>query len=276
MAKRKPTNYGSYTDFNLNFGYGCAKVSEGCEHCYIDRYVNIKERTGLPDPFVGRFVPFKEEARLKELDTMPRGSVIFVNGLSDTFAPFVTDSQRDGWLKAMTARPWYDFMICTKRSGLMKVYFETHKIPRNVWVGTTIENRKALFRLPLLKSIEARVRWISFEPLLEDLGNVGLTDIKFCCLGGETDPQRRYREFKVEWGTSMLQNARRDGCKFWYDGGNGLNDSRSGAPHRSHRPNSGVLPQERFTEQMTLFEGSLEEGSQRPQTVGARKNVSPV
>src|SRR5436309_5570170 len=129
----------------------------------------------------------------------------------------------------MEERPQYQFMLCTKRTGQMEVYFRTHKVPPNVWVGTTIEDKERLkLRLPLLKAIDAKVRWISFEPLLEDLGEVDLSGIGFVCLGGETDPRGRFRAFNPKWGESMLANCQKFGVKFWYDGGNGANDGRNG------------------------------------------------
>jgi protein gp37 len=251
MAPRAPTNLGSYTDFNLNFIYGCRRVSEGCRHCYIDRFWKyyddrMRNEAGAISPFQGRYIEFNETNRLRELDKMPENSVVFVNGLSDTFGEFVNDEMRNRWLEYLAERPQYQFMLCTKRTGLMWLYFTKHKVPSNVWVGTTIENKWALFRLPLLKKIEAKTRWISFEPLLEDLGNVDLTGISFVCLGGETDPSQKYRPFNVQWGKSMLVNCRQSSTNFWYDGGNGLNDSRQEAPKKEHIPNSGILPQERY------------------------------
>src|SRR6266571_4373111 len=143
MARRSASNLGSYTDFNLNFGYGCFKVDPegGCKNCYIDRFTWQKEQTGLVDPFVGLFAPFKEEARLKELDSLPDGSAVFVNGLSDTFGEFIYNRQRDRWMELLAQRPQFDFMLCTKRAGTMARYFSTRSVPENVWVGTSICRR---------------------------------------------------------------------------------------------------------------------------------------
>ena len=104
-----------------------------------------------------------------------------------------------------------------------------------------------MFRLAEVKSIAAAVRWISFEPLLEDLGDgYDLDGISFVCCGGETEPNGKYRPFKVEWGRGVLRACQRVGIPFWYDGGNGRNDGRRGAPSSEHLPNGGALPQQRF------------------------------
>src|SRR5437867_2825206 len=152
MAPTAQNNKGSYSDFNLNFMWGCKRVSPGCDRCYIDRYAHwyasrkLKE-AGTKETFDGNPLYFDEKARLTDLNRQPHNSVIFVNGLSDTFATFVTDEQRERWLGHMEAHPQYQFMLCTKRTGQMELFFRSHKVPPNVWVGTTIEDKERLFRL---------------------------------------------------------------------------------------------------------------------------------
>jgi protein gp37 len=99
-------------------------------------------------------------------------------------------------------------------------------VPNNVWAGTTIENREALkLRLPLLLSIDTPNRWINFEPLLEDVSEgLSLKGIKWACVGGETGPN--YRPFRIEWAYKLYMIAQRDQVTFWFEGGNGENESR--------------------------------------------------
>jgi protein gp37 len=224
---------------NLNFMYGCRRVSPGCDHCYIERYWNDRYffkgkmiEEGVNTPFDGKPIFFNEKERLKMVDSLPHNSIVFVNGLSDTFGEFITDEQRDRWVRYLAERPQYQFQLCTKRTGRMELYFRTRKVPPNVWVGTTIEDKERLFRLDLLREIDARIRWISFEPLLEDLGDVDLDGIQYAACGGETDLQRNYREFRIEWAENLYENCQRDGVAFWYIGANGLNDSRRGDASR--------------------------------------------
>jgi protein gp37 len=176
------------------------------------------------DPFGGKAYYFDETERLKALDKQPKNSIVFVNGLSDTFGEFVPVETIEHWHSIMEARPWYQFLLCTKRTGLMSVYYRTHKVPENVWVGTTIENSKtAKYRLPLLKSINAKIRWISFEPLLGDIGQADLTGLSWMAVGGETGTG--YRPFDVQWARNLKTIAERDKVAFFYEGANGSSDN---------------------------------------------------
>ncbi len=216
--------------FRLNFMWGCRKVSPGCDHCYIGRdfYVRnfshmFKSPTRL-DPFEGKAFYFNEQNQLSKLDKQPDNAVIFVNGLSDTFGEFVPVETVEHWHDIMEARPWYQFLLSTKRTGAMSVYYRTHKVPKNVWVGTTMEDRKTVeLRLPLLKSIDAKIRWISFEPLLEDVGDVDLRGIQWIAVGGETG--KGYRPFDPQWAKNLKAVAERDKVAFFYEGANGNSDN---------------------------------------------------
>src|SRR5437867_2327148 len=150
MAPR--TNQPVMSVDNINFLYGCRKVDTegGCKNCYIARlphkYIGIRQ--GLLDTFSGKTVPINELNTLKRLDRYPQNVTLFVNGLSDTFANdlrdfqtgelYPSDTDRDRWMGYFQARPWYQFMLCTKRTGQMAHYFSTRQVPPNVWVGTTI------------------------------------------------------------------------------------------------------------------------------------------
>jgi len=235
VARVSKGNKSSTVQFNLNFVYGCQKVSEGCVNCYIDRdpFAHGIERFKLPDAFSANkngqrnVGDFNEESRLKELDKLPNGSWVFVNNVSDTFLspPAITDEMRDRWLGYLADRPQYQFKLCTKRTGQMVAYFRTRKVPNNVWVGSTIENRKALeLRLPLLLSIDTPNRWINFEPLLEDVSEgLSLKGISWACVGGETGS--KYRPFRIDWAYKLYMIAQRDHVTFWFEGGNGKNES---------------------------------------------------
>lgn len=77
--------------------------------------------------------------------------------------------------------------------------------PANVWLGTTVEDRKSLARLDRLRAVPAAVHFVSFEPLLEDLGAVDLRDIEWAIVGGESGGNAR--PFDLDWARSL-----RDQC----------------------------------------------------------------
>ncbi|MGI0079593.1 MAG: DUF5131 family protein [Nitrososphaerales archaeon] len=212
----------------MNFIYGCQKISEGCDNCYIDRRPwNLQlDKYEMETPFNANVHYFDESKQIKKIDSFPENSIIWTNGLGDTFAEFIADSKRDRWHDIFESRPQYQFVICTKRPGLMLQYYKRHRVPDNVWVGTTAEMKRYIPRIELLKRIDARIRWISFEPLLEDMGDVNLKGIQWAAVGGETEPNGRYRLFKEEWAWNLKQVCDRDSVKFWYEGGNGFSDAK--------------------------------------------------
>ena len=103
-------------------------------------------------------------------------------------------------------------------------YYKNRKVPENVWIGVTVESRRYVPRIDLLKKINAKIRWVSLEPLLEDIGQVDLRGIQWAAVGGETEPNGKYRVFKEEWAWNIKKICERDGVKFWFTGGNGISD----------------------------------------------------
>src|SRR2546427_5720487 len=197
VAGTKP--FAHSTD-HINFIYGCSKVSPGCKNCYIARFKEIGERQGLSDPFSGEVAFLNKKRAIEKIDRQPHNALLFVNALGDTFHDSIPDEARDLWIyDIIQKRPQYQFFLLTKRTENMVKYFESRKelgIPNNVWVGTSLESRVVLNRLDLIKRIPAKIRYIGFEPLLEDIGDVDLRGIAHVGVGGETEPDGKYRPFK--------------------------------------------------------------------------------
>jgi len=209
---------------SLNFVYGCQKISPGCDNCYIARrpFSFQRKRFGMETPFDGKVGYFDERNQVKKIEKLPPGSVIIVNLLSDTFAEFIPDSRRESWHHIFEKNPQYYFMLITKRTGLMMTYYRTHEVPDNVWVGTTVESHRYLPRLDLLRKIDAKIRWVGFTPLLEDIGDISLKGIQLATVGGESGP--KHRPFDNVWARRILSICRRDGVAFSFLGATGFED----------------------------------------------------
>ena len=121
----------------VNFIYGCDRISEGCKYCYIDRSPwNLKlDAMGLRTPFEGKVHYFDTKNQLRKMERFPENSILWTNGLGDTFSEFIADSKRDAWHQIFESRPQFQFVICTKRPGIMRKYYESRKVPDNVWIG---------------------------------------------------------------------------------------------------------------------------------------------
>ena len=77
------------------------------------------------------------------------------------------------------------------------VYYRSHKVPDNVWLGVTVECRNVKSRIDLLRLIPAKIHFLSCEPLLESLGTLELTGIEWVIVGGESGQSAR--PMKEEW-----------------------------------------------------------------------------
>lgn len=80
----------------------------------------------------------------------------------------------------------------------------------NLWLGTSVEDRPRLSRIDALRATPAALRFVSFEPLLEDLGpGLDLSGIDWVIIGGESG--RRARPCRVEWISSIVEQSRAQG-----------------------------------------------------------------
>ncbi len=184
-----------WTDSTWNPVRGCTKVSPGCKHCYAETFA--ERWRGIPGhPYEHGFdltlVPHKLEEPLGW--TRPRR--IFVNSMSDLFHEGVPDSYINRVFRVMELADWHTFQILTKRHERLASFARAraahHGIGRHIWLGVSVEDRRhGLPRLERLRSVPADVRFLSVEPLLEDLGPLDLRGIAWVIVGGESGPGAR-------------------------------------------------------------------------------------
>lgn len=198
-----------WTDATWNPVRGCTKISEGCRNCYAETFAErFRGVPGHPYEFGFdlRLVPSKLEEPLRWVT--PR--MIFVNSMSDLFHEGVPFDYVIKVARVMEAAPWHTFQVLTKRSerlrDLLNGELSFVANAPNVWWGVSVENRKSgVPRIQHLQSTQASVRFLSIEPLLEDIGTLDLTGIGWVIVGGESGP--RARTVQKEWVTSI-----RDQC----------------------------------------------------------------
>lgn len=189
-----------WTDSTWNPVSGCTKVSPGCDNCYAER---IAERfRGTPDhPFERGFDLTLRPHKLKEPLSWKRPRRIFVNSMSDLFHKDIPRPFIDQVFDTMETANWHVYQVLTKRSSLLRRYinerFAGSACPPHIWLGVSVEDRRALVRLRHLSQANAAIRFASFEPLLEDLGEIDLAGIHWAIAGGESGP--RARPIEADW-----------------------------------------------------------------------------
>ena len=103
--------------------------------------------------------------------------LIFVCSMADLFHANVPFEFIDKVMETIESTPWHTYQILTKRAERMAEYFASRAIPNNVWLGVTVENSKVKYRIDILRNLDAPIRFLSCEPLLEDLDLLDLENI---------------------------------------------------------------------------------------------------
>jgi protein gp37 len=183
-----------WTDATWNPVSGCTKISPGCDHCYAERIAE-RFRGVRGHPFEHGFDLTLRPHKLLEPLSWRRPRRVFVNSMSDLFHKEIPRDFVDCVFATMEEANWHVFQLLTKRSSLMRRYinrrYATRPAPAHIWLGVSIENRQALVRLKHLRQANATIRFLSLEPLLEDLGVLDLDGISWAIAGGESGPHAR-------------------------------------------------------------------------------------
>jgi len=219
-----------WTDATWNPLRGCTKISPGCKHCYAE--VFAERFRGVPNHpyeqgFDLRLVPEKLEEPLR-WKTPKR---IFVNSMSDLFQPGVPADYVARVAEVMIRAPWHTFQVLTKRAERMADLLNSSlafaaDVP-HIWWGVSVENRKhGIPRIAQLQRAKAKVRFLSIEPLLEDLGKLNLSGIHWVIVGGESG--HGARPMSPDWVRSLKAQCEKASVPFFFKQWGGRQKSRAG------------------------------------------------
>jgi protein gp37 len=251
-----------WTDATWNPVRGCVKISPGCKHCYAETFAERwRGIAGHPyeQGFDPRLVPDSLDAPLH----WKKPRTIFVNSMSDLFADFVSDEYVAAVFGIMAASPHHRFQVLTKRATRLPKWFDwivpnerdvlySHAFAKlgegiarmidlakypyagqwqwplpNVHLGVSVEDRKyGLPRIEHLQQTPAAVRFLSIEPLLEDLGTIDLTGIHWVIVGGESGLGAR--EMNIEWVRSIRDQCVAAGVPFFFKQWGGIRKKTAG------------------------------------------------
>jgi len=219
-----------WTDATWNPVRGCTKVSPGCVHCYAEtfaeRFRGVKDHP-FEQGFDLRLVPEK----LADPIQWSGSRKVFVNSMSDLFHDDVPDEYIVKVARVMVAANWHIYQVLTKRAERLRDLLK-HKLrfaaeQKHIWWGGSVENRRhGLPRIDLLREAPAVVRFLSVEPLLEDLGVINLDSIDWVIVGGESGFGAR--PMKREWVISIRKQCRKYGIPFFFKQWGGVHKAAAG------------------------------------------------
>jgi protein gp37 len=203
-----------WTEQTWNPTVGCTKISPGCKNCYAEVMARRLQAIGVhgyENGFRLSLVPERVEQPLQR----SKPTVYFVNSMSDLFHDKVPFEYIHRVFDVMARAPQHTFQVLTKRAGRMADFCQGTVVPPHVWLGVSVENRKhGLPRIGILRGINSHVRFLSVEPLLEDLGTLDLAGIHWVIVGGESG--RKARPMKPTWVENVKRQCDEANVAFFF------------------------------------------------------------
>jgi protein gp37 len=214
-----------WTESTWNPSTGCDAISPGCENCYAERMSHRLKAMGQRKYRNG----FKLTTHPNTLDLPLRWKKpqrIFVNSMSDLFHDQVPLEYIQRVFSTMRLAHWHQFQVLTKRSGRLLAVNEQIDWPPNVWMGVSVESAAYKARIDHLRKTGAAVKFLSLEPLIDDLGALNLGSIDWVIVGGESGPGARPME--KTWVDGIRRQCAASDVPFFFKQWGGVQKKRAG------------------------------------------------
>lgn len=198
-----------WTNETWNPVTGCSKYSEGCQNCYAEKMTKRLAAMGQ-EKYKNGFnkVVFHQEELNRDFGG--KSKMIFVNSMSDTFHADISKFQISKMLEYCFFNKQHIFQILTKRAARV----EEFSYPPNVWLGVTVEKENYKNRIEFLRHTDAKIKFLSCEPLLGDLGELDLTGIDWVIAGGESGPGAR--PMHPDWVRNIRKQCQKQDVPFFF------------------------------------------------------------
>ena len=214
-----------WTESTWNPVTGCTKISSGCKNCYAERMAKRLQAMGTPNYANGFEVAIHPHVLDYPLHWR-KSNMIFVNSMSDLFHKDVPLDFIKDIFQIMEKANWHTFQVLTKRAErLFKVAHKLNWAP-NIWMGVTVESSDYTERIKLLSETPAKVKFISFEPLLSSINKLNLKGIDWAIIGGESGPGARPME--EDWVLDIKRQCRKHKVPFFFKQWGGTNKKKAG------------------------------------------------
>lgn len=203
-----------WTEQTWNPATGCTKVSPGCKHCYAETMAARLKAMGASGYERG-FCLALHPSRLTQPAQRKKPTIWFVNSMSDLFHERIPDKFLDQVFETIRSTPHHTYQILTKRAERLPQYFSERECPQNVWLGVSVEDRRyGVPRIDHLRQVDARIRFLSIEPLLEDVGPMDLRGIHWVIVGGESGAKAR--PMRPEWVDAVRRQCEQQHAAFFF------------------------------------------------------------
>ena len=214
-----------WTEMTWNPTTGCSKISAGCKFCYAEIMSRRLRAMGIEKYKDGFAVRIHPDA-LRTPYTWKTSKIVFVNSMSDLFHENIPLEFIQRVFDVMNDNPQHVFQILTKRAErLLKLHSEL-KWSHNIWMGVSVENDKVKYRIDLLRKTNAKVKFLSCEPLIGPLHNINLKKIDWVIVGGESGYRPRLME--TNWVLDIQEQCNKADVAFFFKQWGGRNKKKNG------------------------------------------------
>lgn len=214
-----------WTEMTWNPTTGCSKISGGCKYCYAEVMSRRLQAMGIDKYKDGFKLRLHEDALL-----IPYGwkspKIVFVNSMSDLFHKDVPLSFIKRVFEVMNDTPKHTYQVLTKRAERLYELHDKLNWTTNIWMGVSVENEKVKDRIDFLRETNAKVKFLSCEPLIGPLFNLNLENIHWAIVGGESG--RKARPMKESWVWDIRQQCADQGVAFFFKQWGGTNKKKAG------------------------------------------------
>ena len=214
-----------WTEMTWNPTTGCNKISQGCKYCYAEVMSRRLKAMGL-EKYKNGFELTLHPETLNTPYTWKKPKVVFVNSMSDLFHEKVPLEYIQEVFKVMNELPQHIFQVLTKRGNILYQYHKELNWTKNIWMGVSVEDEKVLKRVDYLRKTNAKVKFLSCEPLIAPLPNLNLKGIDWVIVGGESG--RKPRPMRKAWVEEIRKNCKRNGTAFFFKQWGGTNKKKAG------------------------------------------------
>lgn len=214
-----------WTEMTWNPTTGCNKISAGCKYCYAEVMTRRLHAMGI-EKYKDGFEVRTHEDSLQTPFSWKKPKVVFVNSMSDLFHPDVPLDFIRKVFFVMNETPQHTYQVLTKRAERLNEIHGKLTWTDNIWMGVSVEDDRVTHRIDYLRNINAKVKFLSCEPLIGPLKNMDLANIDWVIVGGESG--RKARPIKESWVWDIRLQCDQFGAKFFFKQWGGTNKKKAG------------------------------------------------
>lgn len=214
-----------WTETTWNPVTGCTKISHGCKFCYADRMAKRLQAMGV-EKYRNGFSVTTHPSTLRDPLRWRKPRLVFVNSMSDLFHEDVPVPFIQAVFQTMNEASHHTFQVLTKRPARVLEIDKVLTWGPNIWLGTSIESQRWLFRLEELKRTRAPIKFLSLEPLLGPLSQIPVHGIDWVIAGGESGPGAR--PMKADWVREIRDLCVHEQIPFFFKQWGGVFKKRTG------------------------------------------------